>query len=230
MRHSRRPVAAASPQPRHARRPHARAIRRHRWQRAADVAAQRKRPAFLQAFQIYGGRGRNRTADTGIFNPLLYQLSYSATAQRGRTGAGTRIIAMRSELGKCGISEFPYRPTRPTPTAPDAPGFHAECVPGTWPMRGHGGRWRWSWVRPPRAPRRCRARRTCHWSDGAAGKSTPARRQCSLQRHALLEPAPQCRWRSGAARRGEATPGNAMRRGCIAWLCRSTRAPERLSG
>ncbi|SON77371.1 hypothetical protein XAP412_1310034 [Xanthomonas phaseoli pv. phaseoli] len=27
----------------------------------------------------YGGRGRNRTADTGIFNPLLYQLSYSAT-------------------------------------------------------------------------------------------------------------------------------------------------------
>ena len=25
-----------------------------------------------------GGRGRNRTADTGIFNPLLYQLSYSA--------------------------------------------------------------------------------------------------------------------------------------------------------
>ena len=23
-----------------------------------------------------GGRGRNRTADTGIFNPLLYQLSY----------------------------------------------------------------------------------------------------------------------------------------------------------
>jgi hypothetical protein len=26
----------------------------------------------------YGGRGRNRTADTGIFNPLLYQLSYPA--------------------------------------------------------------------------------------------------------------------------------------------------------
>jgi hypothetical protein len=27
---------------------------------------------------MYGGRGRNRTADTGIFNPLLYRLSYSA--------------------------------------------------------------------------------------------------------------------------------------------------------
>jgi hypothetical protein len=26
-----------------------------------------------------GGQGRNRTADTGIFNPLLYQLSYLAT-------------------------------------------------------------------------------------------------------------------------------------------------------
>ena len=27
---------------------------------------------------VHGGRGRNRTADTGIFNPLLYQLSYPA--------------------------------------------------------------------------------------------------------------------------------------------------------
>ena len=26
-----------------------------------------------------GGRGRNRTNDTRIFNPLLYQLSYPAT-------------------------------------------------------------------------------------------------------------------------------------------------------
>jgi hypothetical protein len=27
----------------------------------------------------HGGRGRNRTNDTRIFNPLLYQLSYPAT-------------------------------------------------------------------------------------------------------------------------------------------------------
>jgi hypothetical protein len=27
---------------------------------------------------MFGGQGRNRTADTGIFNPLLYQLSYLA--------------------------------------------------------------------------------------------------------------------------------------------------------
>src|SRR4029453_6449063 len=28
-----------------------------------------------------GGQGRNRTADTGIFNPLLYQLSYLASVR-----------------------------------------------------------------------------------------------------------------------------------------------------
>ena len=27
---------------------------------------------------IFGGQGRNRTTDTRIFNPLLYQLSYRA--------------------------------------------------------------------------------------------------------------------------------------------------------
>ena len=29
-------------------------------------------------FDIYGGQGQNRTADTGIFSPLLYRLSYLA--------------------------------------------------------------------------------------------------------------------------------------------------------
>ena len=32
----------------------------------------------MQAFEFDGGQGRNRTADTGIFSPLLYQLSYLA--------------------------------------------------------------------------------------------------------------------------------------------------------
>ena len=48
----------------------------------------KKNPALLaQAFvlqaettHINGGRGGNRTPDTGIFNPLLYRLSYPATA------------------------------------------------------------------------------------------------------------------------------------------------------
>jgi hypothetical protein len=31
---------------------------------------------------LNGGRGRNRTNDTRIFNPLLYQLSYPALKER----------------------------------------------------------------------------------------------------------------------------------------------------
>jgi predicted glutamine amidotransferase len=31
-------------------------------------------------FMKNGGSGRNRTADTRIFNPMLYQLSYRAAA------------------------------------------------------------------------------------------------------------------------------------------------------
>ncbi len=32
----------------------------------------------LISFEFLGGLGRNRTTDTRIFNPLLYQLSYQA--------------------------------------------------------------------------------------------------------------------------------------------------------
>jgi hypothetical protein len=32
----------------------------------------------MQAVDVSGGLGRNRTTDTRIFNPLLYQLSYQA--------------------------------------------------------------------------------------------------------------------------------------------------------
>ena len=34
-----------------------------------------------------GGLGRNRTTDTRIFNPLLYQLSYQAFRKRFSRGA-----------------------------------------------------------------------------------------------------------------------------------------------
>ena len=46
-----------------------------------------------------GGRGRNRTADTGIFNPLLYQLSYPATMSRQDAAKGRvlqRLAAVES--------------------------------------------------------------------------------------------------------------------------------------
>ena len=45
----------------------------------------RKCPAFRAGHQIRGGLGRNRTTDTRIFNPLLYQLSYQANEVRNYT-------------------------------------------------------------------------------------------------------------------------------------------------
>ena len=35
-----------------------------------------------QGLRCLGAQGRNRTADTGIFNPLLYQLSYLGNVAR----------------------------------------------------------------------------------------------------------------------------------------------------
>lgn len=44
----------------------------------------RKTPRTLRflGLDTAGGLGRNRTTDTRIFNPLLYQLSYRATKKR----------------------------------------------------------------------------------------------------------------------------------------------------
>jgi hypothetical protein len=41
----------------------------------------------LQAVDYNGGQGRNRTIDTRIFSPLLYQLSYLAMGMRCEGGA-----------------------------------------------------------------------------------------------------------------------------------------------
>ena len=38
--------------------------------------------AEAKPFIFLGGPGRNRTTDTRIFNPLLYQLSYQAKARK----------------------------------------------------------------------------------------------------------------------------------------------------
>ncbi len=45
-----------------------------------DVGHEKSRA--MRGFGVRGGRGGNRTPDTGIFNPLLYQLSYPATLSR----------------------------------------------------------------------------------------------------------------------------------------------------
>ena len=43
-----------------------------------ELQIQKKQAVFTVCFLLHGGWGRNRTADTRIFNPLLYQLSYPA--------------------------------------------------------------------------------------------------------------------------------------------------------
>ena len=43
------------------------------WFAVEDVGAQKK---LLTELDLDGAQGRNRTTDTRIFNPLLYQLSY----------------------------------------------------------------------------------------------------------------------------------------------------------
>lgn len=47
-----------------------------------------------------GGRGRNRTADTGIFNPLLYQLSYPAGNLEPRATARAADVAWSRALDR----------------------------------------------------------------------------------------------------------------------------------
>ena len=40
-----------------------------------------KKPIAMDGlYENFGGLGRNRTTDTRIFNPLLYQLSYQANS------------------------------------------------------------------------------------------------------------------------------------------------------
>ena len=50
-------------------------------------------PGSVSPSRTFGGQGRDRTGDTRIFSPLLYQLSYLATAvgENGRS-AGIRTL------------------------------------------------------------------------------------------------------------------------------------------
>ena len=50
----------------------------------------------MQAVELIGGLGRNRTTDTRIFNPLLYQLSYQA--ERAIIAARPRRLGPRGEV------------------------------------------------------------------------------------------------------------------------------------
>ena len=55
---------------------------------------------------MFGGLGRNRTADTRIFNPLLYRLSYRAFAVQQLEFAEATIIGLFfCILSRLGIPE-----------------------------------------------------------------------------------------------------------------------------
>jgi hypothetical protein len=41
-----------------------------------SVDSEQQLPTLWGKTGLWGGQGRNRTADTWIFSPLLYQLSY----------------------------------------------------------------------------------------------------------------------------------------------------------
>ena len=47
----------------------------------------------MSYIRIVGASGRNRTIDTGIFSPLLYQLSYRGKFWRLGTGSNRRPLA-----------------------------------------------------------------------------------------------------------------------------------------
>jgi hypothetical protein len=57
---------------------------------------------YLDVLKLsYGARSRNRTSDTGIFSPLLYQLSYPGSKKRLKSsiiGGRVRVIKDASSL------------------------------------------------------------------------------------------------------------------------------------
>ena len=109
-----------------------------------------------------GGQGRNRTTDTRIFNPLLYQLSYLATSPG--TGAARRK--------DCGGREARIIAVRPRSVARGRE--NGACRPkGRMPRQGPASSAR----RPAR--RRCRcsaARRAPPTSPGTCDRATAASR------------------------------------------------------
>ncbi len=85
-----------------------------------------------------GGQGRNRTADTGIFNPLLYQLSYLAG-----TSEEVALWAKAGIKPAPGPAVKPLAPSRPRgrgdrePTpAPTGPGSGRRSLPAWWRRPG----------------------------------------------------------------------------------------------
>ena len=70
-----------------------------------------------------GGQGRNRTTDTRIFSPLLYQLSYlAAVRSRGENPGGRRI---KSVAGR-EVKLMTHRSAVPASAPENRPGPYPE--------------------------------------------------------------------------------------------------------
>ena len=95
----------------------------------------KEKSVFLDTFcrkrglQVNGAQTRNRTTDTGIFNPLLYQLSYRANYSKDagscvQRRAMARQISEKTTRRKNRLSpEFSY--------LPHLPSFHTSSLPST---------------------------------------------------------------------------------------------------
>ncbi len=76
---------------------------------------QKQKNLTFARFQMIGGQGRDRTGDTRIFSPLLYQLSYLATCASVKVGdgrgAGIRTLdpVIKSHL----LYQLSYAPISP---------------------------------------------------------------------------------------------------------------------
>ena len=58
----------------------------------------------------FGGQGRDRTGDTRIFSPLLYQLSYLATIVQGLNGRSAGIRTLDPVIKSHLLYQLSYAP------------------------------------------------------------------------------------------------------------------------
>ena len=71
-----------------------------KWQGKMELSRERSESNALKTLSWWCGQGRNRTADTRIFSPLLYRLSYLARALKYRV----KILASQDSGADSGSS------------------------------------------------------------------------------------------------------------------------------
>ena len=73
---------------------------------------EKRKTAVLSGFSkdLSGGQGRDRTGDTRIFSPLLYQLSYLATIVQGLNGRSAGIRTLDPVIKSHLLYQLSYAP------------------------------------------------------------------------------------------------------------------------